>query len=56
MEPFKHAFINAYQPSKIECKVKLLRSHINPPSFLDDIMNSANNVLNTYESAMTVGI
>jgi len=53
---FEPTFIEAHQASKTICKVRSLKSRIKPHSFLEEIINSSNEVFEDFESDMVVGI
>jgi len=52
---FEPTFIEAYQASKMICKVRSLKSQIKTRSFLEEIITSSNEAFKDLESDMVVG-
>jgi hypothetical protein len=53
---FEASFIEAHQPSMMIGKLTLLKSRIQTPLFLEEIITSTNEVFKDFESDMAVAI
>jgi hypothetical protein len=51
---FEPTFIEAYQASKMICKVRSLKSQVQTTSFLEEIITSSNEVFQDFESDMAI--